>query len=104
MRIIGHRFSKASHDLRDFLARNGVPARWLDVERDGEARELLKVIGVDETRLPVALLEDGAVLERPTCWSSPSASGYGAADAGPLRPRDRRRRPGGPRGRGVRRV
>ena len=65
-RIIGHRFSKESHDLRDFLARNRVPARWLDVERDGEARELLTVIGVSDERLPVALLEDGTVLERPT--------------------------------------
>src|SRR5256714_618051 len=66
VRIIGHRFSKDSHDLRDFLARNRVPARWLDVERDGEARELLRVAGVDAERLPVALLEDGGVLERPT--------------------------------------
>jgi thioredoxin reductase (NADPH) len=66
VRVIGHRFSKDSHDLRDFLARNHVPARWLDVERDGEARELLKVAGVEDNRLPVALLEDGAVLERPT--------------------------------------
>lgn len=66
VRIIGHRFSKDSHDLRDFLARNRVPARWLDVERDGEARELLQVVDVAEDRLPVALLEDGAVLERPT--------------------------------------
>ena len=40
--------------------------RWLDIERDGEARELLKVAGVPADRLPVALLEDGAVLERPT--------------------------------------
>ena len=66
VRVIGHRFSKDSHDLRDFLARNRVPARWLDVERDGEARELLQVVGVDADRLPVALLEDGTVLERPT--------------------------------------
>ena len=66
VRIIGHRFSRASHDLRDFLARNRVPARWLDVERDGEARELLTVAGVSEDGLPVALLEDGSVLERPT--------------------------------------
>jgi thioredoxin reductase (NADPH) len=66
VRIIGHRFSKDSHDLRDFLARNRVPARWLDVERDGEARELLRVAGVEADRLPVALLEDGSVLERPT--------------------------------------
>src|ERR1700759_5420797 len=66
VRVIGHRFSKQSHDLRDFLARNRVPARWLDVERDSEARELLAVAGVDADRLPVALLEDGTVLERPT--------------------------------------
>ncbi len=66
VRVIGHRFSKESHDLRDFLARNRVPARWLDVERDGEARELLTVAAVEEAGLPVALLEDGSVLERPT--------------------------------------
>jgi thioredoxin reductase (NADPH) len=66
VRVIGHRFSKATHELRDFLARNRVPARWLDVERDGEARELLTVVGTDAEHLPVALLEDGTVLERPT--------------------------------------
>ncbi len=66
VRLLGHRFSRDSHELRDFLARNRVPARWLDVERDGEARELLAVAGVEETGLPVALLEDGSVLERPT--------------------------------------
>src|SRR5204863_7596029 len=68
VRVIGHRFSKETHELRDFLARNRVPARWLDVERDGEARELLNVAGVDADRLPVALLEDGTVLERPTVF------------------------------------
>jgi len=66
VRLVGHRFSRDSHELRDFLARNRVPARWLDVERDGEARELLAVAGVEETGLPVALLEDGSVLERPS--------------------------------------
>src|SRR5215216_4009582 len=66
VRVIGHRFSKESHDLRDFLARNRVPGRWLDVERDGEARELLTVANVADDRLPVVLLEDGSVLERPT--------------------------------------
>ena len=66
VRLVGHRFSRDSHELRDFLARNRVPARWLDVERDGEARELLTVAGVEDTGLPVALLEDGSVLERPT--------------------------------------
>ena len=66
VRVIGHRFSKESHDVRDFLARNRVPMRWLDVERDSEARELLQVADVGSERLPVAMLEDGTVLERPT--------------------------------------
>src|SRR6185312_2397108 len=68
VRIVGHRFSRDSHELRDFLARNRVPATWLDVERDAEARELLKVVDVAEDRLPVVLLEDGTVLERPTVF------------------------------------
>ena len=44
---------------RDFLARNRVLARWIDVERDAEAREWLEVFDIDADRLPVALLEDG---------------------------------------------
>ena len=82
MRVIGHRFSKETHDLRDFLARNRVPARWLDVERDGEARELLTVAGVDAERLPVALLEDGIGARAPdACSSSPSGSASPAQPA-----------------------
>jgi thioredoxin reductase (NADPH) len=81
VRVIGHRFSKQTHDLRDFLARNRVPARWLDVERDGEARELLTVVGVDAERLPVALLEDGSVLERPTILELAERLGIAARPA-----------------------
>ncbi len=81
MRIIGHRFSKDSHDLRDFLARNRVPARWLDVEREGEARELLQIAGVPADRLPVALLEDGSVLERPTVLELAQRLGVAGAPA-----------------------
>jgi thioredoxin reductase (NADPH) len=81
VRVIGHRFSKQSHDVRDFLARNRVPARWLDIERDGEARELLAVAGVDAERLPVALLEDGSILERPTTLELAERLGISAQPA-----------------------
>ena len=81
VRLIGHRYSKESHDLRDFLVRNRVPARWLDIERDGEARELLQVAGVDAERLPVALLEDGTVLERPTILELAERLGVAGAPA-----------------------
>src|SRR6201995_3169611 len=81
VRVIGHRFSKETHDLRDFLARNRVPGRWLDVERDSEARELLTVAGVPEDRLPVVVLEDGDVLERPTVLELAERLGVTAAPA-----------------------
>jgi thioredoxin reductase (NADPH) len=82
VRIVGHRFSKDSHDLRDFLARNRVPARWLDVERDGEARELLAVAGVEADRLPVALMRTARCSSARASSSSPSAS---ASPASPPR-------------------
>jgi thioredoxin reductase (NADPH) len=34
VRAIGNRWSPASHAVKDFLARNHVPYRWLDIERD----------------------------------------------------------------------
>jgi thioredoxin reductase (NADPH) len=81
VRVIGHRFSKDTHDLRDFLARNRIPGRWLDVERESEARELLTVAGVPEDRLPVVLLEDGDVMERPTVLELAERLGVAAAPA-----------------------
>jgi thioredoxin reductase (NADPH) len=79
VRVIGHRFSKDTHELRDFLARNRVPGRWLDVERDTEAQELLVAAGVPADRLPVAILEDGSVLERPTVLELAERLGVAAA-------------------------
>jgi thioredoxin reductase (NADPH) len=81
VRVIGHRFSKDTHDLRDFLARNRVPGRWLDVERDSEARDLLRVAEVPDDRLPVVVLEDGDVLERPTVLELAERLGVTAAPA-----------------------
>ena len=65
-RLVGHRFSPASHDARDFLARNRVPYEWLDVDRDQEARQLLDLAGISHERLPAVFLRNGTVLEAPT--------------------------------------
>jgi thioredoxin reductase (NADPH) len=65
-RVVGHRFSPQSHEVRDFLARNRVPYAWYDLDRDQEARRLLDIAGVPEERLPVVFLRDGTVLEAPT--------------------------------------
>ena len=58
LKVIGHRWSPETHGLKDFLARNQIPYRWLDVEGGGEAQELLARRGLDPERLPVVLFPD----------------------------------------------
>ena len=55
LRLVGHRFSAEAHATRDFVARNGVPYRWLDIA-DPEARRLMAAAGLDDTQLPGARL------------------------------------------------
>ncbi len=65
IRIVGVRWSAQAHDTREFLARNQVPYRWVDVETDPQAAELLRAAGCDDTRLPVVLFPDGTALAQP---------------------------------------
>ena len=65
LRIVGHRFSAEAHAARDFVARNGVPYRWLDIA-DPEARQLLAAARLDEAQLPVLVFEDGEALVQPS--------------------------------------
>jgi thioredoxin reductase (NADPH) len=65
LRLVGDRWSQSSHAIREFLARNLVPYRWLDIESDAQARELLEVAQIDAGALPVLVLDDGEVLVRP---------------------------------------
>ena len=41
VRVVGHRWSDRGHDIKMFLARNHMPYRWYDIERDAEAQRLL---------------------------------------------------------------
>lgn len=66
IRIVGHRWSAQSHALREFLARNQVPFRWLDLTSDPGAKELLALTGSDAPALPVVTLKDGSVVANPS--------------------------------------
>ncbi len=74
IRVVGHRWSRESHDARDFLARNQVPYRWLDVERDDDARRLLAAAD-GAAALPMVLFPDGAVLHGPSVAELAEAAG-----------------------------
>ncbi len=86
IRVIGLRWSPKSYEVRHFLARNGIPFQWLDIETD-EARRLLSY--VDSTskgersgytpstsslsrsfspslNLPVVVFPDGSYMDEPS--------------------------------------
>ncbi|EFE71196.1 FAD-dependent oxidoreductase [Streptomyces viridosporus] len=63
-KVVGHRWSARSSDVREFLARNQVPYRWYS--SDGpEGRRLLAAAGGDGMRLPVVITPDGTALVEP---------------------------------------
>ncbi|CAN5588629.1 FAD-dependent oxidoreductase [soil metagenome] len=82
IRIIGTRWSADTFQTKDFLARNLIPYRSLDVERDAEASELLELAGVEPRELPVLIFPDGSTLVRPS--TSELASRIGLETAASL--------------------
>jgi thioredoxin reductase (NADPH) len=65
LRLVGHQWATRSHAIKDFLASNLIPYRWLDVERNPDARPLLDAAGIGADALPALFLEDGSVLSNP---------------------------------------
>ncbi|CAN5295894.1 FAD-dependent oxidoreductase [soil metagenome] len=65
LRVVGDRWSPESHRTREFLARNRVPYRWLDVEGSEEAREILTNVDAGGPKLPLVVYEDGSYAEAP---------------------------------------
>jgi len=64
-RVIGHRWSARSYEVREFLARNQVPYAWLLAD-EPEAGRLLAAAGLDDGTLPVVITADGMALVAPS--------------------------------------
>jgi thioredoxin reductase (NADPH) len=65
LRVLGHRWSLNDHRVRDFLSRNHVPYRWIDVSAGPEAVKLLEDRQLDPQKLPVVLFGDGSSIVDP---------------------------------------
>jgi thioredoxin reductase (NADPH) len=63
--VVGHRWSARSFEVRDFLARNAVPYRWLSSD-EPEGQRLLSAAGVDVTSIPLVVTADGDYLVEPS--------------------------------------
>lgn len=66
VRVVGHRWSDRSHEIKTFLARNHVPYRWYDVERDAEAQRLATIAGAADSDLPIVLAPGRDALRNPS--------------------------------------
>ena len=64
-RLIGHRWSQKSYQIRDFLARSGVAYRWYTSE-EAEGQALLTAAGMSEDDVPVVLTEGGDAMAQPS--------------------------------------
>jgi thioredoxin reductase (NADPH) len=84
VRLVGHRWSERSHDLKTFLARNHVPYRWYDVETDDEGRRLSALAGAAPADLPLVLVPDGDTLRAPSTLDVAGALGLHVRAEQPL--------------------
>nr|WP_245926018.1 cyclic nucleotide-binding domain-containing thioredoxin-disulfide reductase [Nocardia nova] len=65
-RIIGSCYSPDTLRLRQFAMRNRLPHRWIDLERDERAEQLLRSLGVSPEDTPVVIWHGEKVLRNPT--------------------------------------
>ncbi len=66
IKVAGTAWSPASHDAKDFLSRNQIPYKWLDVDTDPEASAMVEQLSGDSGRLPVVFFPDRSFLVEPS--------------------------------------
>jgi len=84
VRVLGTVWSPPTYETKTFLARNGVPYRFLDLDRDAEARQLAETVAPGVTTLPIVVLEDGTVLVNPPTHELARAVGIHAEPTAPF--------------------
>ncbi len=65
IKVVGHRWSARSSEVREFLARNQVPYRWYNSD-EPEGQRLLEAAQADVLSLPVVITPDGEPMIEPT--------------------------------------
>ena len=84
LRVVGHRWSAPSHEVKDFLTRNQVPFRWYELGRDTEAARLLAAHGGDAAHLPLVITETGQALQAPSTIEVATALGLSSEPSLPF--------------------
>jgi thioredoxin reductase (NADPH) len=81
IKILGHPWSAASYEVRDFLARSMVPYRWYNIS-DPDGARLLAAAGAESSQAPVVITKDGQPLVQPTLSELANAVGLSTTPQG----------------------
>ncbi|MFV2000002.1 MAG: FAD-dependent oxidoreductase [Acidimicrobiia bacterium] len=82
VRVLGTIWSPLTYEVKTFLARNAVPYRFEDIERDTEAASV--VTASDSSELPIVILPDGTLLTAPGRHELAEATGFHTAPDSPF--------------------
>jgi thioredoxin reductase (NADPH) len=74
--ILGSRYSAATLAAREFLARDGHPFTYLDLDVDQTAQELLDRLGVSPSDIPVVICNGTTVLRKPSSQQIAECLGF----------------------------
>jgi len=69
IKVVGYQFSPQSHTVKDYLASNLIPYKWLDIEKNPDAKEVLALNNIKLEELPVVVFDDGTYTCKPTIRS-----------------------------------
>jgi thioredoxin reductase (NADPH) len=62
IKLVGYQYAAKSHQVKDFLAGNLIPYRWLEVGKGTAAEELMEQHNCEAGQLPLVVFEDGEAL------------------------------------------
>src|SRR6185369_2848085 len=66
VRVIGSRYSKDTHRIREFLAKNKIPFSWIDLENDPQVEALLRNFKTGPNETPLVICGENWILRNPS--------------------------------------
>ncbi|MGH8866190.1 MAG: FAD-dependent oxidoreductase, partial [Burkholderiales bacterium] len=66
VRVVGSRYSRDTHRIREFLAKNKVPFTWIDLENDPGVDTLLAQFQISADETPVVTCIDNRIVRNPS--------------------------------------
>ena len=66
LRVVGSRYSRDTHRIREFLARNKVPFTWIDLENDPQVNTLLTQFKITADETPIVACSIDTMVRNPS--------------------------------------